>query len=137
MKTMTISTDKSALDVLMIHQFLTERSYWAKGRTLETVQRSIANSLCFGAYNEVGKQVAFARVVTDSAVFGWLLDVFVLEDSRGLGIGKQLMEAIVSHPDLKGLKRMGLGTDDAHELYRAYGFTGLSKPDNMMERLRK
>ena len=137
MKTITISTDKSALDVSMIHQFLTERSYWAKGRTLETVQRSIANSLCFGVYNEAGKQVAFARVVTDSAVFGWLLDVFVLEDYRGLGIGKQLMEAIVAHPDLKGLKRMGLGTDDAHELYRQYGFTELSKPDNMMERLRK
>ena len=132
-----ISTDKSLLDIPMIHEYLSERSYWAKGRSLETVQKSIENSLCFGLYDEAGKQLGFARVVTDYAVFGWLMDVFVLEEYRGKGFGKMLMETIINHPDLNNLRRMGLGTDDAHELYKQYGFTALSKPDNMMELLRK
>ena len=133
----TISTNKSLLDIPMIHQYLSERSYWAKGRSLEAVQKSIENSLCFGVYDENGKQLAFARVVTDYAIFGWLMDVFVLEEYRGSGIGKQLMEAIVNHPDLKNLRRIGLGTEDAHGLYQQFGFTELSKPGNMMELLRK
>lgn len=137
MNTTTISSDKALLDIPMIHQYLSERSYWAKGRTMATVQRSIENSLCFGAFDETGKQVGFARVITDYAVFGWLLDVFVLEEYRGQGIGKQLMEAIINHPDLNSLPRMGLGTDDAHGLYQQFGFTALSKPSNMMERLKK
>ena len=137
MNSIVILTDKGRLDISMIHQYLTERSYWAKGRSFETVQKSIANSLCFGAYDVVGNQLAFARVITDYAVFGWVLDVFVLEKYRGRGLGKKLMESIVNHPDLKDLKRMGLGTDDAHGLYQQYGFTGLSKPENIMELLRK
>jgi len=132
-----ISTDKSRLDANMIHRFLSEDSYWAKGRSLEIVQKSIENSLCFGLYDETGRQLGFARVVTDYAVFGWLMDVFMLEEHRGNGHGKKLMDAIVNHPDLKNLRRMGLGTDDAHELYKQYGFTNLSKPENMMELLRK
>lgn len=137
MKTPVISTEKKLLNIPMIHQYLSERSYWAKGRSLEAVRKSIENSLCFGVYDDDGKQLGFARVVTDYAVFGWLMDVFVLEEYRGEGLGKQLMEAIVNHPDLKNLRRMGLGTDDAHGLYQQYGFTSLSKPDNMMELLRK
>jgi GNAT superfamily N-acetyltransferase len=101
------------------------------------VQKSIENSLCFGIYDEDGKQLAFARVVTDYVIFGWLMDVFVLEEYRGKGLGKRLMEVIVYHPELKNLRRMGLGTDDAHGLYQKYGFTSLSKPGNMMELLRK
>ncbi|GET31460.1 N-acetyltransferase [Prolixibacter bellariivorans] len=128
-----ISNDKSLLDLEMIHDFLTNRSYWAKGRSMETVKRSVENSLCFGVY-ENGKQVGFARVVTDYAVFAWLLDVFILEEYRGRGLSKQLMSAIISHPNLQNLKRWGLGTDDAHGLYQQFGFTALSKPNNMMER---
>jgi len=131
-----ISNDKSLLDLELIHDFLTNRSYWAKGRSMETVKRSVENSLCFGVY-ENDKQVGFARVVTDYAVFAWLLDVFILEEYRGRGLSKQLMSAIISHPDLQNLKRWGLGTDDAHGLYQQFGFTALSKPNNMMERLGK
>ena len=135
MEKITISTDKSRLDLPLIYQFLSERSYWAKGRSLETVQKSIEHSLCFGAYDEDGNQLGFARVATDYAVFGWLMDVFVLEQHRGKGIGKKLIEAIVTHPELKDLSRLGLGTADAHGLYRQYGFNGLSKPANAMERI--
>ncbi len=129
-----ISTDKSQLDIEMIHRYLSERSYWAIGRTREMVEKSIEHSICFGAYYE-GKQVGFARVVTDYTVFGWVLDVFVLEEFRRKNIGKLLVSAIVNHPDIVGLRRVGLGTDDAHGLYSQFGFTGLMKPENMMERI--
>jgi len=136
MENFTISTDGDLLDIPMIHQFLSERSYWAKGRSLETVRQSIANSLCFGVYDASGKQLGFARVATDYAVFGWLMDVFILEDYRGKGLGKLLIKEVTEHPALKNLRRIGLGTADAHGLYEQYGFTGLSKPENMMELLR-
>ena len=128
-----ISTDQSLLDIPMIHKYLTERSYWARGRSMITVKKSIANSLCFGVYDGAGNQLAFARVITDYAVFGWVLDVFVLEEYRGKGLGKKLMATIVNHKELRGLRRIGLGTDDAHDLYRQFGFTSLSKPETMME----
>ena len=130
------SQDKKKLDIKMIHKYLSERSYWAQNRLLETVKISIANSYCFGIYNSADEQVAFARVVTDGAVFGWVMDVFVLEEYRGLGLGKRLMHEIVNHPVLSRLKRIGLGTDDAHGLYKQYGFTELRKPGNMMELVR-
>ncbi|MDO8927800.1 MAG: GNAT family N-acetyltransferase [Bacteroidota bacterium] len=114
---------------------MSERSYWAKGRSLETVRRSITNSLCFGVYDASGKQLGFARVATDYAIFGWLMDVFILEDYRDKGLGKLLIKEVTKHPALKNLKRIGLGTADAHGLYRQYGFTELSKPQNMMELL--
>lgn len=136
MENIIISSDRDRLDIQMIHQFLSERSYWAKGRSLETVRQSIENSLCFGVYDVSGKQLGFARVVTDYAVFGWLMDVFILEEYRGQGVGKLLMEAVTQHPALKNLRRIGLGTADAHGLYQQYGFTELSKPENMMELLR-
>lgn len=136
MKNVIISTDRDRLDIQMIHQFLSERSYWAKGRSLETVRKSIANSLCFGVYDVSGKQLGFARVATDYAVFGWLMDVFILEEYRGQGLGKLLIEAVTGHSALKNIRRLGLGTADAHGLYEQYGFTRLSKPENMMELLR-
>nr|WP_319998075.1 GNAT family N-acetyltransferase [uncultured Draconibacterium sp.] len=127
-----ISTDKKRLDIKVLHNYLSNESYWAKGRTLETVQRSIENSLCFGVYVE-NKQVGFARVITDYAVFAWLLDVFILPEFQGKGYGKKLMEVIITHNDLQGLRRWGLGTDDAHGLYKQFGFAPLHKPENMME----
>ena len=133
MENFIISNDCTRLDIPMIHQFLSERSYWAKGRSLETVSQSIANSLCFGVYDNAGKQVGFARVVTDYAIFGWLMDVFILEDYRGKGLGKLLIKAVTEHPALKNIRRLGLGTSDAHGLYEKYGFTRMSKPENLME----
>ncbi len=127
-----ISTDKTQLDVDWIHTSLSKEAYWAIGREMEVVKRSIENSLCFGVYLN-DQQIGFARVVTDYAVFGWIMDVFIQPNLRGNGYGKQLMEAIISHPELQTLKRWGLGTDDAHGLYRQFGFTALSKPENMME----
>ena len=131
-----ISTDKEKLDIRAIHSYLANESYWAKGRTLETVQRSIENSLCFGVYLE-NRQVGFARVITDYAVFAWLLDVFILPEYQGNGYGKKLVEAIMTHNNLQGLRRWGLGTDDAHGLYKQFGFAPLNKPGNMMEILNK
>lgn len=131
-----ISTDKDRLDVAMIHSFLSERSYWAKGRSLEAVKQTIAHSLCFGIYNREGKQLGFARVATDYAVFGWLMDVFVLEEYRKQGLGKQLIAYIVDHPAMKNIRRIGLATSDAHGLYRQFGFSQLSAPEKMMELVR-
>ena len=127
-----ISTDKTKLDIQLIHDFLIHDSYWAKDRTLETVVKSVDNSLCFGVYLE-DNQIGFARVVTDFAVFAWIMDVFILEKHRGKGYGKELMKSIVTHESLQSLKRWGLGTDDAHGLYKQFGFKSLSKPENMME----
>ena len=132
-----ISTDKSKLDVEMIQDFLTNRSYWAKGRPVETIRKSIEHSLCFGLYNREGKQLGFGRVVTDFAVFAWILDVFILEEYRGKGLGKMLMEYIMVHPELQGLKRLGLGTHDAHGLYEKFGFKPLEKPETWMEKVNR
>lgn len=136
MENITISTNKEQLDVDLIHTFLSERSYWAQGRSRETVIQSIANSLCFGIYDTKNNQLGFARVVTDYAVLGWLMDVFILEEYRGKGLGKFLIKTITEHPDLKNLKKIGLATSDAHGLYEQYGFTRMPKPENMMEKLR-
>ena len=129
----TISTDDVRLDIALIHDFLSNQAYWAKGRTRATIERSIANSLAFGVYR-AGRQVGFARVITDYATFAYLADVFVLEEERGQGLGKWLMETIVRHPALQGLRRWLLATHDAHGLYRQYGFTELKRPDRWMER---
>jgi GNAT superfamily N-acetyltransferase len=105
----------------MIHDFLANQSYWAKGIPLEVVKRSIENSLCFGVYHR-GKQVGFARVVTDYATIAYIGDVFVTGPHRGKGMGKRLVKTIIDHPELKGLRLWLLGTRDAHDLYRKYGF---------------
>lgn len=127
-----ISTNKSKLDLPLIHSFLTNESYWAKGRSLDTVRKTIENSLCFGVYKD-DEQVGFARVVTDYAVFAWIMDVFILSGYRKRGLGKQLMEAIMNHEHLSDLYRWGLATEDAHSLYEKYGFGRLQKPENIME----
>lgn len=126
-----ISTDPARITLRTVHEFLTN-SYWAKGIPLETVQRSIANSLCFAIYRQ-HQQVGFARVVTDRATFAYLADVFILEPYRGRGLSRWLMECIIGHPDLQGLRRWILATRDAHALYQQYGFTELKAPGRWME----
>jgi GNAT superfamily N-acetyltransferase len=127
-----ISTDASLLDLKVVHGFLST-SYWAAGVPERVVERSIENSVCFGVYRGE-EQAGFARVVTDRATFAYLADVFVLEEHRGRGIGKWLVEVILSHPDLQGLRRWMLATRDAHDLYRRYAFTELARPGIFMER---
>jgi GNAT superfamily N-acetyltransferase len=129
--TYDISTDPSRLQPAAIHAYLT-RSYWSPGVPRDVVARAIANSLCFGVY--LGEaQVGFARIVTDKASFAWLADVYVLEAHRGQGLSKRLVETILAHPDLQGLRRLLLATKDAHGLYAQFGFRPLAAPDRMME----
>ena len=125
-----ISTDPARLDIDLIHNFL-ETSYWAKGRRRSVVERSIRNSLCFGVYL-VGRQVAFARVVSDRAVFAYLMDVFVIPEFRGRGISKALMRSILGHADLQNLRFFLLATRDAHDLYAQFGFHSLTHPEHWM-----
>ncbi|GHB31730.1 N-acetyltransferase [Pseudovibrio japonicus] len=132
-----ISTDKAKLQRDMLYQFLSQEAYWSKGLPRDIFDRSIENSVCFGAYLERGEQIAFARVITDKATFAYLGDVFVTPAHRGKGLSKQLMKAINAHPDLQGLRRFMLATADAHDLYKQFGFTSLSTPDRMMERHNK
>ncbi|HUL51870.1 MAG TPA: GNAT family N-acetyltransferase [Opitutaceae bacterium] len=128
-----ISDDPARLDVRAIHAFLAG-SYWAAGVPREIVEHSVRNSLCIGAYTAAGEQVGLARVVTDYATFAWLCDVYVLEPHRGRGVSKALMRAVISHPRLQTVRRLTLGTRDAHGLYAQFGFTPLAKPENQMEK---
>lgn len=130
----TISTDRARLDVPLIHRFLSEESYWAKGRSREKVERSIESSICFGLYDRAGAQIGFTRVVTDRATFAWVCDVFVLPRGRGAGLARWMMETMLEHPELQELRRWLLGTRDAHELYAGFGFTPLADPSRFMER---
>ena len=133
MEGLRITTEAAELDVPLIHRFLSEHTYWAKGIPIALVQRSIDNSLCFGGF--LGKaQVAFARVVSDYTTFANLVDVFVLPEHRGKGYGKDLMDAVFAHPQLQGLRRFTLATGDAHGLYAQYGFTAPLYPESLMER---
>ena len=127
-----VTTDKTRLDLRVIHDFL-RKSYWAAGIPIEVVERSIRNSLTFGLFCGEA-QVGFARVVTDRATFAYLADVFVLEGHRGRGLSGWLMETVLSHPELQGLRRWMLATADAHGLYERYGFAALKKPEIFMER---
>lgn len=129
----TISTDRNLLQLDAIHKFLTEESYWAKTRTREQTETAVKNSLPFGVYKGEN-QIGFARVVTDYATFAYLGDVYILEEFRGQGLSKWLMEVIVNHPDLQGFRRWILATKDAHTLYEKYGFTELKHPERWMER---
>jgi ribosomal protein S18 acetylase RimI-like enzyme len=129
-----ISTDRRRLQLEIVHGYLT-RSYWAKGVSREVVERAIEHSLCFGLYDGQA-QVGFARVVTDRATFAYLSDVFVLESHRGRGLGKWLVEFVLAHPDLQGLRRFVLATWDAHGLYARHGFRPLARPETYMEILR-
>lgn len=128
-----ISTDNERLDLPVIHDFISNQSYWGQGREIETVQRSLDHSLNFGLFKN-NQQIGFARVVTDFATFAWVADVFILEAHRRQGLSTWLMESILSHPDLQGFRRWVLATKDAHELYRRYGFKELKRPERWMER---
>jgi GNAT superfamily N-acetyltransferase len=129
-----ISTDAARLDVAVIHAYLTQ-SYWSPGIPRAVVERGIKNSICFGLYHQ-GTQVGLARVITDKATFAYLADVFILEAHRGNGLSKWLMQVILEHNDLQGLRRFMLATKDAHGLYQQFGFSPLSIPSRMMERLK-
>ncbi|MEO8385877.1 MAG: GNAT family N-acetyltransferase [Betaproteobacteria bacterium] len=128
-----ISCDNSALDVVLIHAFLSEQSAWAQGIPLATVQKSIMHSLCFGGFLGTA-QVAFARVISDFATFANLVDVFVLPEHRGKGHSKTLVRSVIAHPDLQRLRRFTLATANAHGLYAQFGFSALHKPESHMER---
>ncbi len=129
----TISTDRDRLQTDAIHRFLSEESYWAQNRTREQTITAIKNSLPFGVYKGEN-QIGFARVVTDYATFAYLGDVYILEEFRGQGLSKWLMDVITGHPDLQGFRRWILATKDAHTLYEKFGFHALVHPERWMER---
>jgi GNAT superfamily N-acetyltransferase len=135
MTAIEISTDSRRLDVDMIHAFLANDSYWVPGISRSSVEKCIQHSLCFGAYAD-GRQIGFARVVTDYVRYAHLLDVFVIEEFRGRGISKLLMNHILAHPKLETIVRYTLGTQDAHGLYAQFGFASPSSPERQMELLR-
>ena len=130
-----ISTDPGLLDLKRVHEFLSS-SYWARGIPLGLVQKSISHSLNFGIYRTGGaqrEQVGFARVISDFTTFAYLCDVFIAEHERGKGLGTWLMECVMSHPELQGLRRFCLGTRDAHSIYAGFGFEIIRQPENWME----
>jgi len=131
MNNYTVSDDKAKLNIDVIHSFLTN-SYWAKGRSIETVKETVRHSDCFGLYDNK-KQIGFARVVTDYAIFAYLLDVFIIEEYRGRGLSKMLLSFVFDYPKFKNVKKWGLGTLDAHGLYQKFGFKPVAKPERLME----
>jgi GNAT superfamily N-acetyltransferase len=131
----TISTDNDLLDFDMVYKYLSEDSYWARGLPADTFKRSIENSICFGIYKE-NNQAGFARVVTDKATFAYICDVFIMPGYRRVGLSKWLMQTIVEHPELQGLRRWSLATSDAHGLYSQFGFTQLTRPEVWMEKFK-
>lgn len=128
-----ISLDKSKLQIDVIHRFLTE-TYWAKGRSIDEVKKSIENSLCYGVYIDE-EQIGFARIVTDYTVFVYLMDVFILPEHRSKGYSKRLIKVMIENSKLKTCKVWMLKTSDAHGLYKQFDFTGLKNPVKVMERL--
>jgi len=130
----TVSDDKNLLDFETIHRYLSEESYWGKGVPREVMARAIEHSICFGAY-DAGKQVGFARVITDCATFAYLADVFVLPSHQGQGVARAIMAAVDNHPELQRLRRWHLVTRDAHSLYRQFGWRELATPERHMERV--
>ncbi|WP_454831409.1 GNAT family N-acetyltransferase [Pseudoxanthomonas wuyuanensis] len=133
MSELRISTNKDELDVPLIHRFLSTEAYWSHGIPEKTVTRAIAGSLCFGGYVDGAGQVAFARVISDLATFAYLADVFVLAKHRRRGYSKQLIAAVMAHPQLQGMRRFMLATFDAHGLYESFGFAAPARPDLLME----
>lgn len=129
----TISTNNDRLSIQLVHDFISNQSYWGQGRRIETVQRALENSLNFGLYKK-NQQIGFARVVTDYCTFAWLADVFVIDEYRGQGLSKWLMEVIMSHPQLVGMRRWVLATRDAHGLYKQFGFVEMLQRERWMER---
>lgn len=129
---LSISTDKGKLDIEAIHEFLSTKAYWSLNIPKYKVQTAIENSFCFGVYQDK-KQIGFARIITDFSTIAYLGDVYILEEHRGRGISKWLMETIMSHPELQGLRRWILLTGDTHELYRKFGWTAIADPTKWME----
>lgn len=129
-----ISDDRSRLNASVIHKYLGEESYWSRGIPRSTLDIALANSLCIGVYSKEGYQVGLARVITDRATYAWLCDVFILPTHQKHGLGKALIAAVMSHPDLQGLRRLALATADAHGLYAQFGFTPLDNPSRHMEK---
>ncbi len=129
----TITTDLAKIDMIVVYDFLSRRSSWAQGRSFETVQRSMENSICFGAIDSCEKLLGFGRVISDKAVFAWILDVFVLEEERNRGIGTAIVTAILEHPELQNLQRWGLITGDKQKFYEKFGFLPLKNADFFME----
>jgi GNAT superfamily N-acetyltransferase len=131
-----VSSDPRHIDRDLVWRFLHDEAYWALGVPREVMDRALDGSICFSAFDrhpdQSGKQIGFARVVTDRATFAWLCDVFVLSDHRGKGIAKRLMDAVMTHPDLTALRNVLLATRDAHGLYARYGFTPLAEPQRWM-----
>ena len=125
-----ISTDPARIDLDVVYDFL-QTSYWAKGRRRGVIERAVRNSICFGAYQD-GRQIGFARVVSDRAVFAYLMDVFVIPEYRGRGISKKLVRTVLDHPELQNLRVFLLATKDAHGLYAQFGFRRLAEPDRWM-----
>ena len=125
-----ISTDRSRIDIALVHRLLSS-SYWAQDRSRDVVERSIRHSMCFGVYRQA-QQVAFGRVITDSAVFAYLADILVVPEYRGRGIAKALVRAMLDDPELQGLRVVLLRTRDAHGLYAQFGFRTLPRPEEMM-----
>ena len=132
-----ISTDKSKIDIDYVHRFLSQ-SYWSPGVPIQVVKKAMEGSLCFGIYESdkqtlsAGQQVGYARMITDKATFAYMADVFIDENYRGKGLGKWLIEMILAHPDVKGLRRILLATKDAHKLYEQCGFTSINNPERYM-----
>ena len=132
-----ISTDKSKIDIDYVHRFLSQ-SYWSPGVPIQVVKKAMEGSLCFGIYESdkqtllAGRQVGYARMITDKATFAYMADVFIDENYRGKGLGKWLIEMILAHPDVKGLRRILLATKDAHKLYEQCGFTSINNPERYM-----
>ncbi|GAB3904528.1 GNAT family N-acetyltransferase [Mucilaginibacter boryungensis] len=131
-KGFSISTDQNLLDFDTIYHYLDKESYWAKGIPADRLRIAIVNSMCFGVYH-YDKQIGFARIISDKATFAYLADVFVLNEYRGQGLSKWLMQTIREHPDLQGLRRWSLATADAHGLYQQFGFTVITNPERWME----
>ncbi|WP_144208133.1 GNAT family N-acetyltransferase [Shewanella donghaensis] len=140
----TISTNNEMLDIPFIHQFISQ-TYWAKGIPKSVLEKAIQHSLCFGVYaldgkrvdkqidKQISKQVGFARLITDRASFAYLADVFIIDEHRGLGLSKWLIDAVVNHEDVKGMRRMMLATRDAHGLYAQFGFLPIENPEILMQ----
>jgi len=127
-----ITTDKAKMDIAFIHHFLSTEAYWCKNIPLETVQRAIDHSLNFGVFHH-DRQVGYARIISDLATICYLGDVFIIPEHRGKGLSKWMMEQVMAHPDLKGLRRWILLTRDAHELYKQSGWKAIAHPERWME----
>lgn len=131
-----VSSDPSKLDLNFTHHWLANKAHWSQGLPFKVFKRMVDHALCFGVYHQSGGQVGFGRVITDYTTFAWLTDVFIIEEYRGKGLSVFLMNCILDHPELKILRRWLLGTDQAHGLYRKFGFGDLDHPENFLTRHR-